>query len=211
MDAVLLQCSSLRCLLLLLLQDSPTLWCHEHFRNTQGKELPRPSAPHALWRLLPPPGETPRFYTADSSSKRTVLGEKMKPSTSKREAKADLGAPSQALLGSASLWEHKACGEPLSREGFRVQSSGICHRTTVLMQPPLALFPAPGALGLALIAATAESRSLPAALLHPQSKEKPWNNRKHTTLVYGHTCGYMCRNGREGQGTPPGRHSLTPQ
>lgn len=47
------------------------------------------------------------------------MGKKVKLSTAKREAKADLGAPSQALPGSASLWEHKACGELLSREGFR--------------------------------------------------------------------------------------------
>lgn len=34
-----------------------------------------------------------------------------------------------------------------------------------------------------------------------------WNKSKHTALVDGYTCG----NWREGQGTPPGRHSVTPQ
>lgn len=64
------------CCLLLVLQDSPTLWSYKHFKEQPKAKDHLDSAPDALWRLLAPLGETPRFCTADSSSKKAVLGKK---------------------------------------------------------------------------------------------------------------------------------------
>jgi len=60
-----------------IFQQQPRAKDHSHICRR-----PKSSAPDVLCRLVPPFGETLRFYTADSSSKRAVL--------EKSEAEADL-------------------------------------------------------------------------------------------------------------------------